>query len=173
MRLAILYHSGAQHTAVALNSAVDQDETHLQPNTDDNVEFVPQGQNSSRIFTGKSLKDSGKGCPVCDQALHLDNTPRLHQWFFFCKKNNSCGFSASCGSADLGHGDFHFILSFWYFWIISRKAYSSRSLQRLGTSPTLSKVTIKNGITLMSKKNIINGKRNQSQYFSSAPRLKH
>ena len=33
-------------------------------------EFVPPGQTVNQIFIGKSLKDSGKGWQVCDQALH-------------------------------------------------------------------------------------------------------
>ena len=33
-------------------------------------EFVPPGQNVNQTFYRKSLKDSGKGWHVCDQALH-------------------------------------------------------------------------------------------------------
>ena len=44
-------------------------------------EFVPPGQ-TVKLFIGKSLKDSGKGCHVCDQALHshgccTTTTPRV------------------------------------------------------------------------------------------------
>ena len=50
-----------------------------------------QDKLSIKLFIGKSLKDSGKGWHVCDQALHhLDAAPRqdpmshgsLHQWIF-------------------------------------------------------------------------------------------
>ena len=33
-------------------------------------EFEPPGQTVNQTFIGKSLKDSGKGWHVCDQALH-------------------------------------------------------------------------------------------------------
>ena len=33
-------------------------------------EFVPPGQTVNQTFIGKSLKDSGKGWHMCDQALH-------------------------------------------------------------------------------------------------------
>ena len=65
-------------------------------------EFVPPGQTVNQTFIGKSLKDSGKGWHVCDQALHAlgcCTTTRpmshgsLHQWIFG-RKRHSCGSSA-------------------------------------------------------------------------------
>ena len=64
-------------------------------------EFVLQGQTVNQNFVRKSLKDSGKGWHVCDQALqafgYQDNAPchtavSINE--FLAEKKHSCGSSA-------------------------------------------------------------------------------
>ena len=65
-------------------------------------EFVPPGQTVNQIFIGKSLKDSGKGWHVCDQALHtlgccttrIPHVTRQSPSMNVCRKKHSCGVSA-------------------------------------------------------------------------------